>query len=209
MTHDRPTIAAVRCGRHDFAATGTTLTEVLVALGVAGSLAAMSVPAFAAWRDALGAAGAARHVAGLVERTRSQAIQSGEYMAIQFSETDQAAAMTVAVDGNRNGVRTAEIARGIDTRDAPIGRLREQFSGARFGLVPGVTDVETGAALTGSGVRLGGTALLSFSPYGACTSGTLYVRGRGDDQYAVRLLGATGRVRLLRFNPRTRSWTAP
>ena len=62
--------------------------------------------------------------------------------------------------------------------------------------------------LTGSPLKLGGSSVLSFGPVGGATSGTVYLRGPGEQQYAVRLLGVTGRSRLLRFNFRERRWIA-
>ena len=47
----------------------------------------------------------------------------------------------------------------------------------------------------GDALRIGGSELLSFSPTGTATSGTLYLAGRTGLQYAVRVLGATGRIR--------------
>jgi hypothetical protein len=55
-------------------------------------------------------------------------------------------------------------------------------------------------------VRIGSTNLLSFSPLGSATPGTIYVRGREGLQLAVKITGATGRTRLLRYVPRTREW---
>ena len=50
------------------------------------------------------------------------------------------------------------------------------------------------------------TTLMSFTPLGTASSGTLYLRGRDGSQYAVRVLGATGRTRVLRYEPVTRTW---
>ena len=48
------------------------------------------------------------------------------------------------------------------------------------------------------GVRIGSSRLLTMSADGTATSGTLYIRGRRG-QYAVRVLGATGRTRMLQY----------
>jgi hypothetical protein len=48
--------------------------------------------------------------------------------------------------------------------------------------------------------------LMSFTPTGTSSSRTLYVRGRDGSQYAVRVLGATGRTRVLRYVSATRAW---
>jgi type II secretory pathway pseudopilin PulG len=209
VTNGSSATAAGSRGRSGSRSGGTTLIEVAAATSIVACLAAIAVPALSAGRDTLTTAGAARHVAALVERTRSQAVQSVEYTAIQFAGAAASPAIVTIADGNRNGVRTGDITRGIDMPLGPVTRLEDQFPGARFGLVSGVTDVDDGTPLSGSGIRLSGGALLSFSPNGTCTTGTLYVRGRGRDQYAIRVLGATGRVRLLRFSPDTRSWGVP
>jgi hypothetical protein len=46
----------------------------------------------------------------------------------------------------------------------------------------------------------------AISPDGSCTGGTLYIRGVRS-QYAVRILGATGRARLFRYDWGSRTWT--
>ena len=55
-------------------------------------------------------------------------------------------------------------------------------------------------------VRFGSSNLASFSALGSCTAGTLFLRSPMGAQYAVRLAGATGRTRVLRYAPATRTW---
>jgi hypothetical protein len=55
-------------------------------------------------------------------------------------------------------------------------------------------------------VQLGGSSLLSFTPSGTSTSGTIYILGRDGSQFAVRVLGVTGRVRLLRLDTASEEW---
>jgi hypothetical protein len=45
-----------------------------------------------------------------------------------------------------------------------------------------------------------------MNPNGSSSSGTVYVHGRQRSQYAVRVLGATGRVRVLKFVEASRQW---
>ena len=64
----------------------------------------------------------------------------------------------------------------------------------------------TAQAGTGAdGVRIGSARLLTMSADGTATSGTLYVRGR-KGQYAVRVLGVTGRTRMLQYSAGNRTW---
>jgi hypothetical protein len=50
---------------------------------------------------------------------------------------------------------------------------------------------------------------MTFTPEGSSSSGTVYVMGRGGEQFAVRVAGATGRTRVLSFNPAERQWGSP
>jgi hypothetical protein len=56
-------------------------------------------------------------------------------------------------------------------------------------------------------VQLGAGDILSFTAAGTATSGTVFVRGRDGSQLAVRVLGATGRTRVLRYDTHLAAWT--
>ena len=100
-------------------------------------------------------------------------------------------------DGNGNGVRTADIAADVDSPLDTSVLLSDLF--------PGVAIAVSGSAGTDA-VRLGATNLLSFTPLGTATAGSIYVRGRDGSQFAVRILGTTGRTRLEQYIERTRAW---
>jgi len=185
---------------------GTSLVEVLIATAVALILGAISVPALNARRGSLHAAGAARHVASLVHATRAEALKRGVHVAMVFRSSSEGYRFAMFADGNYDGVRSADMAAGTDRQVSAWVRIGDQFPGTAFGIVPGVADPDSGSSLSGSPLKLGGSSMLSFGPAGGATSGTLYVRGPADQQYAVRLLGATGRSRLLRFDFGERRW---
>jgi len=186
--------------------TGASLVEILAAAAVAVILVAVSVPAIGSQRGALQAAAAARHVSGLVHAARAEALSRGVHVALVFQPSPPDFRFALFADGNYNGVRNADMSDGLDRQVSSWVRLGDQFSGARFGIVPGATDPDSGTALTGSPLKIGGSGVLSFGPAGGTTSGTLYVRGPGAEQYAIRLLGSTGRSRVLRYQAAERRW---
>ena len=64
-----------------------------------------------------------------------------------------------------------------------------------------------GASASPAGpVRFGSGTTLTVSPLGTATGGTIYLRGRGGHQAAVRVFGATGRVRVLTFEAGAGEW---
>ena len=186
------------------AAAGYTLVEILLVISLLGVLAGVAVPVTTSTLDELRAAGASRHVAARVAAARLDAVRRSSTVALQFVPAGADHSFRPFVDGNGNGLRAADITAGADRPLGRAERLEEQFAGTSFGLIAGIPDLN-GAVGSSNGVRLGATTTLSVSPTGGCTSGTLYVRGRRS-QYAVRILGATGRVRLFRYDTGARQW---
>jgi hypothetical protein len=158
---------------------------------VVAVLAAAAIPQSIASVDRFRTRAAARHLQARIALARMEAIKRGVYVALRFEGSGRSTSIAMYVDGNRNGVRTRDIDRGIDRRIDSRIRLFEQFPGVRY-----------------DSIRIGSSILLSVSPLGTATSGTLYIRGRDGTQMGVRILGATGRTRLLRYDPRSRAWVA-
>ncbi len=128
---------------------------------------------------------------------RAQAVMRSAHVALRFEDRPSGITFRMFLDGNRNGVRTADIAAALDLPlEAPV-RLSD--------LYPGTAIAVSGAAGSDP-VHLGSSDLLSFTPLGTSTSGSVFVRGRDGSQFAIRVLGATGRVRVQRYVPRTRTW---
>jgi prepilin-type N-terminal cleavage/methylation domain-containing protein len=185
-------------------ACGYSLVELLLVISLLGILAGVAVPVTRSTIDELRAAGAARHVAARVAAARLDAVRRSSTVALRFERAGADYAFTRFLDGNGNGLRAADITSGADRPLGRAERLHEFFAGTSFGLLPGIPDLN-GATGSTDGVRIGSTSILSISPNGSCTSGTLYVRGRRS-QFAIRILGATGRVRLFRYDFGTRQW---
>ena len=66
----------------------------------------------------------------------------------------------------------------VSTPEWPAQRLGDQFPGVTFGLLPGVPDADAQSGTGTDGVRIGTARILTMSPDGSSSSGTLYVRGR-------------------------------
>jgi hypothetical protein len=55
-------------------------------------------------------------------------------------------------------------------------------------------------------IRLGSSSMATFAASGTSSSGSLYIRGRRNAQYVVRIYGQTGKTRVLKFDARSRQW---
>jgi hypothetical protein len=143
------------------------------------------------------ARGAARYLAAQMSDARMDAITRSAAVALRFRADGQGIMLDTFVDGNRNGVRAVDIAGGVDWRLRSTARLEHLFPGVVIG-VP--ADAVEGP------IALGGSELLTFTPAGTATSGTVHVLGRDGSRFAVRILGATARIRVLRFDEAADRW---
>jgi len=111
------------------------------------------------------------------------------------------------MDGNHDGVRTNYIQTGVDPRVGSVERLPDHFTGVDFGAQPGLPAVDPASPAPGNDpIRLGISNMASFSSMGTATSGSVYIRGRRNAQYVVRVFGTTAKVRVLKFDQRARQW---
>jgi type II secretory pathway pseudopilin PulG len=186
---------------------GYSLSELLVVTALTATISAVAVPQLLATVDESRAIGAARYLATRLQQARMEAIARSAAVGIRFVEEGGTFSYAVYVDGNGNGVRTTDISRGIDRPIHAAERLRDHFYGVDFGVLPGLPPVESGAALPGTDpVKLGAANILTFTPAGTSTSGSLYVLGRKGTQYVVRIFGETAKTRVLQFDRRARRW---
>ena len=192
--------------RRDGHAPGFTLLELLCVAAIAGTLTAIAVPHSLRALDDFQTRSAARYLAQRIVSARVDAIRRSTAHGLRFSAGEPDYTITAVADGNRNGLRTAELAAGIDRVLSAPERLDAHFSGVSFGLQEGIPDADGSVSGSVDGVRIGASRLLVMNADGTATSGTLYLRGRARSQYAVRVLGVTGRVRILRFHIVLRQW---
>jgi prepilin-type N-terminal cleavage/methylation domain-containing protein len=179
---------------------GFSLIELLFSVAIAGTVAAMAVPQGLRALDDFRTRSAARYLAQRALEARFTALSRWTATGLRFEPVGSDYRITAVADGNGNGLRTSEILRGVDRTLSEPERLDTHFAGVAFGILADVPDAD-GQPVTGSdGVRLGTSKLLSMNPDGTSTSGTLYLHGRERSQYAVRLLGVTGRVRVLKYD---------
>ena len=176
---------------------GYTFIEVLFAGALIAVLSAIAIPPSLATVDHARATAAAQYLASQITMARSHAVMRSTNVALRFDEDHAGITFRMFVDGNRNGVRARDIAARVDRPLDTPARLSDLF--------PGIAIAVSGEAGSDP-LRIGSSNLLSFAPLGTATSGSVYVRGRRGSQFAIRILGATGRVRVQRYDPHTGAW---
>ncbi len=191
--------------RRSSGVSGFSLIEVLFTVALVAIAIGAAVPMVGSALDEIRTAGAARYLAARVTGAHIEALKRSATVGLRFEPGSPGDAFRVYLDGNGNGLRTSDIQRAIDPPLTSPERLADTFAGVRLELIPGVPDADGATDGRVDGVRVGASRILSCSPDGTATSGTVYLRGT-HAQYAVRVLGVTGRTRVLQYDPGGRTW---
>ncbi|MBZ5640534.1 MAG: hypothetical protein LAO51_17485 [Acidobacteriia bacterium] len=191
---------------------GTTLAEILVVVAILAAAAIVAVPAGADLLSSARAEAGAREMATTFSALRFKSVALRRYRGLLFERRGRDWVYFEVEDGNGNGLRTAEVRSGVDRTVSGPHRLEDDVEKATPGVPPGgpFPEVPPGSARvdeTSDPVQFGSSDLVSFSPAGSASSGTLYVTDRRNGLAAVVLYGPTARVRVWRFDPWRRRWS--
>ena len=180
---------------------GYSLLEVLAVITIMVIVGGAAVPLGHGGARRARASGAASYLAGRLAVARLEAVRRSVNVAVRIVPNAGGYSLRTYADGNDNGVLTRDITSGIDPPISPEEQIEHHFSGVGFGILPSVTSIDPNDPFNPNDpIQIGSSTLVSFSPAGSSTSGTLFLQGAGGHQLAVRLLGITGRTRILRFN---------
>jgi Tfp pilus assembly protein FimT len=147
----------------------------------------------------------AREVTLMMERSRWKALNERRYSGIVFRFRNGSYQAALHADGNNNGIRTAEVNSGIDPLVEPPIRLTRSADDIHAGIlsssipqIPPRTGVITQPH---DPIKFGPSDIVSFSPMGDSSSGTLYLACISQKQmYGIVVYGATARMTVWRFS---------
>lgn len=187
---------------------GLTLLEILVVLAIVAIVALASVPAFANYRRAASVRAEVAELRGILRAVRSRAIMRSTHAGVKFTRAGNVWTYSLYDDGNGNGIRSAEITSGVDRRYSGPLMLVPHYNIAGIALLTTPIRDPDGDPLlpTASAVQFGSSTICSFSPTGSATSGTIYITDGAGKLCALRVFGASGRVRTLRYDGTAARW---
>jgi Tfp pilus assembly protein FimT len=189
-------------------ARGAALIDIVFSVALCAIMAGIAVPVVGGTLDRERTIVGAQYLAGQLTRARLDSLRRARAVAVRLEVIGDRTRLQLFADGNGNGVLQRDIDRGLDQPLTAAEWLDDQARDISLRVNQTITDV-SGAATIVPGddpLRIGKTALLAFSPVGSATNGTLYVSARRGPQMAIRVFGATGRVRVLMFDAQARQW---
>jgi Tfp pilus assembly protein FimT len=191
----------------DRRARGAALIDLVFTCGLIAVLAAMAIPSLQGSRDRDAVRLAARHLASTLQLTRVEAVRRNRFVAMRFDPDDLGRYATY-MDGDNDGVLQADIDAGVDVALESAAHLADVFATVSLRVAQDlpVPDGVGVIAADSDPIRIGNTNLVSFSALGSSTSGTIYLAARDGSQMCIRLLGTTGRIRVLWFDRASGTW---
>lgn len=190
---------------------GFSLVEILTVTSIISIVLLVAVPAFTSLRRRDALVASASEIATQLRAARSESIALGRNVGVRFERHPEGWRYGKYVDGDFDGIRTADIRKGIDWPRGEMHFVLHATGGATIGMpaIP-LRDPDTGKKLpkSSSPVGFGRASLCSFSSLGSATSGSVYLTD-GDHRAAiVRVYGATGRVRIMLWDDGRQKWVS-
>ncbi|MEY4093822.1 MAG: hypothetical protein RLZZ53_1021 [Acidobacteriota bacterium] len=187
---------------------GAALIDVVASVAFCLIMGAIVVPVIGGTLERERTVVGTRYLAGHLQRARLDAIRRARSVAVRFDVVGERTRFQSFADGNGNGVLQRDIDRGIDIALTRSEWLDDQVRDISLRINQPVTDVSGQMVLEpGSDpLRIGNSVFVTFTPFSSATNGTLYLAAQRGPQMAIRIFGATGRVRVLMFEAQARQW---
>jgi prepilin-type N-terminal cleavage/methylation domain-containing protein len=188
---------------------GFSLPELLVALGILGTLFAIGVPAFHELVEQSMLRAACNDVALIFTRARGDAVFYGADVGVKWVSVAGDVVFTIYRDGNGNGVTSADIASGRDVRIAGPVSMKSRYTGISFSFLAGFKGTDPNGDKIGDladPIRFGRGSICTFSPTGRASPGSIYLSDRRSRQGLVRVSPISSRIQIFDWQPGSMKW---
>lgn len=188
---------------------GLSIFEVLLGLTTLAGMLAIATPGVMRLREEVSLRSAVHEASVAFYMARSYAISRSRNVGLKFRRNGDRYEWALYADGNGNGVRTAEIANGVDRY------LGITYPWTRNDVLPGIM---TGTRVPDPGspgryldriddpIRFNASDICSFSAMGESTPGSVYLWDRHDGMAVLRVFGETAKLRSLYYRRGERGW---
>jgi prepilin-type N-terminal cleavage/methylation domain-containing protein len=190
---------------------GFQLVELVVVLALISMAALIVVPPVLSMSARLRVELAAHELVAALYQARSLAQRQSAYVGIKFYPAGGRVTYACYRDGDGDGVRTADIVAGVDPQVTPLRTLVHLGGRVGFGFPPGPPARDPGDPThrldrLQDPIRFNDSDIASYGPLGTSTPGSLYVTDGRRELSVVRVLGLTGKVRVMRWDAPTDAW---
>ena len=191
---------------------GFQLVQVVIVLAVLSLGWMLAVPPLLRWSSALRLRVAVAELVTTLRSARMAAATMGVKVGVKFRPRQSGrVTFTLHRDGDGDGVRSNDIADGTDPQIGPERQLVHVGAHVRLGFPPGVVPRDPGNPTRyldrlEDPIRFNQSDIASFNALGRSTPGSLYLTDGRRGLSVIRLLAASGRVRVLTYDVGAEIW---
>jgi len=190
---------------------GFQLIELVVVLALISMAALIFVPPLLSSSARLRVDLAAHELMAALYEARSLALLRASNVGVKFYPAPGRVTYACYRDGDGDGVRTADINSGVDPQVSPTRTMVHLGGRVGFGFPPGRPPRDPGDPRRrlnrlDDPIRFNDSDIASYSPIGKSTPGSLYVTDGVSVLAVVRVLGLTGKVRVMRWDAAADRW---
>jgi hypothetical protein len=188
---------------------GLSIFELLLGMTTLAGMLAIATPGVMRLREEVSLRSAVHEASVAFYLARSYAISKNRNVGLKFRRNGDRYEWALYADGNGNGVRTAEIASGVDRF------LGLTYPWTRNDVMPGIM---TGTRVPDPGspghyldhpedpIRFNASDICSFTAMGESTPGSVYLWNGHGGMAVLRVFGQTAKVRSLYYRRGEREW---
>ena len=190
-------------------ARGVTLPDLLTTLAILSIVAGLSSSAVHAFAGMTSLRAAAQEVASVFSQARGRAIHRNAYSGVKWIARDGDLSLEIHDDGDGDGVRNDDIENGVDPLVLGPVTVRNRWPKVTVGFIPGFVARDPKGNPVGDlsdPIRFGRSDIASFSPFGDCSPGSVWLGDGLDRQALVRLTPGSATIAIYEWVAARRSW---
>lgn len=188
---------------------GATLPDLLTTLAVLALGAGLSGGAVYAYATTTSLRAASHEIATVFAQARATAIHRGAYCGVKWVSRDGDLVLRIHLDGDGDGVRNDDIERGIDPPLAAPVSVKSRWPKVTVAFIPGFLARDPRGNPVGDlsdPIRFGRSDIASFSPFGDCSPGSVWLGDGRSRQALVRLTPGTATIRIYEWTASRGTW---
>jgi type II secretory pathway pseudopilin PulG len=185
------------------------VADLVAVLTIVAAVAAFVTPGLFELSATQAMLSSASEVRSMLVLARSLALTRGRNVGVKFRKNGSRYEWALYGDGNGNGIRTAEIASGVDKFlgiAIPWSRNDVLPAIMKGSPVPDPGDPRKVLNRLDDPIRFNESDICSFSPLGESTPGSVYLWDGRDRMAVVRVFGRTAKVRTLYYRRGEKEW---
>lgn len=176
---------------------------------VLGIAALLSAPALAKVFTRMSLRAAAHEIATVLQNAKLLALTDRADHGVKWTGSGESLALSIHRDGNGNGIRTADITKGIDRLVFGPIAAGKRYPKIRFSFVPGLPGRDPSGTEVGNlddPIRFGQSNICTFTPTGTASPGSVYLSDGLERQALVRVSPLSGKIEVYEWCTARRTW---